>query len=162
MKRILLSFLIMLIIFFLNTLSVKAHDVETIDSIKVATGVVNPDDYKPDPIDEKDAQPAVKMGNTIVNTINVLGAIASVVALILMGLKYMMGSVSEKAEYKKTMIPYLVGVLIFLAITQFLVIIFNFVNGVDKQQTIDSTVSAPSTVTDAAMDAVQGMLDKDK
>ena len=162
MKRVLISFLIMLIIFFLNTLSVKAHDVETIDSIKVATGVVNPDEYRPDAIDEEDIKPAVKIGNTIINTIGVIGAITSVLALILMGLKYMMGSVSEKAEYKKTMIPYLVGVLIFFTITQFLVVIFNLVDQIDKQQTIDSTVSAPSTVTDGAIDMVQGIIDKNK
>ena len=28
------------------------------------------------------------------------------------GIKYMMGSASEKAEYKKTMIPYLVGAIL--------------------------------------------------
>lgn len=162
MKRILLSFLIVLIIFFLNTLSVKAHDVEIVDSIKVATGVVDPNDYRPGAIDEQDIKPAVTIANTIINTIGVIGAIASVLALIIMGLKYMMGSVSEKAEYKKTMIPYLVGVLIFFTITQFLVVIFNLVNQIDKQQTIDSTVSAPSTVTDGAIDIVQGIIDKNK
>ena len=162
MKRILVSFLIVLIIFFLNTISVKAHDVEIVDSIKVATGVVDPEDYRPDAIDEQDAKPAITIANTIINTIGVIGAIASVLALIIMGLKYMMGSVSEKAEYKKTMIPYLVGVLIFFAITQFLVVIFNLVNQIDKQQTIDSTVSAPSTVTDSAIDMVQGIIDKNK
>ena len=162
MKRILLSFLITLIIFFLNTLSVKAHDVEIVDSIKVATGIVDPNDYRPGAIDEQDIKPAVTIANTIINTIGVIGAIASVLALIIMGLKYMMGSVSEKAEYKKTMIPYLVGVLIFFTITQFLVVIFNLVNQIDKQQTIDSTVSAPSTVTDGAIDIVQGIIDKNK
>ena len=29
-----------------------------------------------------------------------------------LGIKYMMGSASEKAEYKKTMIPYVVGVVL--------------------------------------------------
>ena len=33
------------------------------------------------------------------------------------GIKYMMGSAEEKAEYKKTMIPYLIGaVLLFAAV----------------------------------------------
>ena len=31
------------------------------------------------------------------------------------GIKYMMGSAEEKAEYKKTMIPYLVGAIILFA-----------------------------------------------
>ena len=40
--------------------------------------------------------------------------LVTVIILLVLGIKYMMGSASEKAEYKKTMIPYLVGaVLIF-------------------------------------------------
>ena len=38
----------------------------------------------------------------------------SVIVLLVLGIKYMIGSAEEKAEYKKTMIPYLVGaVLVF-------------------------------------------------
>ena len=54
------------------------------------------------------------VGNNIVNIITTVGIIVAVVVLLILGIKYMMGSASEKAEYKKTMIPYLVGaVLIF-------------------------------------------------
>lgn len=45
----------------------------------------------------------------ILGYINVVGIVVSVVALILIGLKYMLGSVEEKAEYKKTLIPYIIG-----------------------------------------------------
>ncbi|MEI3401230.1 MAG: hypothetical protein V8R51_02250 [Clostridia bacterium] len=38
-----------------------------------------------------------------------VGIVLSVVILIILGIKYMMGSAEEKAEYKKTMIPYLIG-----------------------------------------------------
>ena len=31
------------------------------------------------------------------------------------GIKYMMGSAEEKAEYKKTMLPYLIGAIILFA-----------------------------------------------
>ena len=54
----------------------------------------------------------------ILGFINLIGIAISVIVLALIGIKYMLGSVEEKAEYKKTMIPYLVGaVLIFLAPT---------------------------------------------
>ncbi len=54
------------------------------------------------------------MGNTIIQWISTLGIIVAVVVLLILGIKYMVGSASEKAEYKKTMIPYLIGaVLIF-------------------------------------------------
>lgn len=56
----------------------------------------------------------VNIGNQIIGIITTVGVVVSVVILLVLGIKYMMGSASEKAEYKKTMIPYLVGaVLIF-------------------------------------------------
>lgn len=54
------------------------------------------------------------VGKNIVSIITTIGIIVAVIVLLILGIKYMMGSASEKAEYKKTMIPYLVGaVLIF-------------------------------------------------
>lgn len=54
------------------------------------------------------------VGGKIVSIITTIGIIVAVIVLLILGIKYMMGSASEKAEYKKTMIPYLVGaVLIF-------------------------------------------------
>ena len=54
------------------------------------------------------------VGASIVDIITTVGIIVAVVVLLILGIKYMMGSAAEKAEYKKTMIPYLVGaVLIF-------------------------------------------------
>ena len=56
----------------------------------------------------------VNIGNQIIGIITTVGVVVSVIILLVLGIKYMMGSASEKAEYKKTMIPYLVGaVLIF-------------------------------------------------
>ena len=54
------------------------------------------------------------IGNQIITVVSVAGSIVSVVVLIVLGIKYMMGSASEKAEYKKTMIPYLVGIVLLL------------------------------------------------
>lgn len=54
------------------------------------------------------------VGGQIVSIVTTIGIIIAVIVLLILGIKYMMGSASEKAEYKKTMIPYLVGaVLIF-------------------------------------------------
>lgn len=54
------------------------------------------------------------VGQKIVNILATIGVVVAVIVLLVIGIKYMMGSASEKAEYKKTMIPYLVGaVLIF-------------------------------------------------
>ena len=52
------------------------------------------------------------VGSNLVSIITTIGIIVAVIVLLIIGIKYMMGSASEKAEYKKTMIPYLVGALI--------------------------------------------------
>ena len=52
-----------------------------------------------------------------------IGSIVSVAALILIGIKYILGSVEEKAEYKKTLKPYLIGAVMVFAITNLLGII---------------------------------------
>ena len=54
------------------------------------------------------------ISNKIIGVITTIGVVVAVIVLLVLGIKYMMGSASERAEYKKTMIPYLVGaVLIF-------------------------------------------------
>lgn len=56
------------------------------------------------------------VGKTIIGALKGIGTIVAVAILIVIGIKYMMGSAEEKAEYKKVMIPYLIGaVLIFAA-----------------------------------------------
>lgn len=63
------------------------------------------------------------IGNTIIGVIRTIGSILSVAVLIIIGIKYMMGSAEERAEYKKTMIPYVVGAIIVFGITNLLSII---------------------------------------
>ena len=53
--------------------------------------------------------------NNVLGLIQVLGIVLAVAILMIMGIKYMMGSVEEKAEYKKTIIPYVVGLVLVIA-----------------------------------------------
>lgn len=73
----------------------------------------------------------VNIGNQIIGIITTVGVVVAVVILLVLGIKYMMGSASEKAEYKKTMIPYLIGVVLLVAITQFIGLIANIVSNID-------------------------------
>lgn len=72
------------------------------------------------------------IGKIIVAIIQVIGIVASVIAIIVIGLRYMFGSVEEKANYKQTMIPYIIGIVMLLAITTLLQILYDFVTGLDK------------------------------
>ena len=55
------------------------------------------------------------VGNSVIGILQVVGIVLSVIVLIILGIKYMMGSAEEKAEYKKTMIPYLIGAILVFA-----------------------------------------------
>lgn len=58
------------------------------------------------------------LGGQIIGVVRTVGVLVAVVILLILGIKYMMGSAEEKADYKKSMIPYLVGaVMIFSAST---------------------------------------------
>lgn len=61
--------------------------------------------------------PVRNIGQQIVGIIQVAGTIVSVGMLAVLGIKYMMGSSEEKAEYKKTLMPYAIGaILVFAAV----------------------------------------------
>ena len=55
------------------------------------------------------------LGNRVTGVIKVIGIFVSVGALMAIGIKYMMGSAEEKAEYKKVMIPYIIGAVLLFA-----------------------------------------------
>lgn len=88
---------------------------------------INPNDYKPGAIDTKDTQQAINIASSITGVLAVIGTITAVVALMIIGIKYMISSASERAEYKQTMLQYLIGALLVFGITQVLNLIVKIV-----------------------------------
>lgn len=68
-------------------------------------------------------------GANILGVIRVIGTIVAVAMLMILGVKYMMGSADQKAEYRKTMIPYLVGAVLIFAATNITDVIYNWAKG---------------------------------
>ena len=68
------------------------------------------------------------IGNQLITIISTIGSIASVIVLIVLGIKYMMGSAEEKAEYKKTLLPYVIGAGLVFAASAIAGIVYNFTN----------------------------------
>lgn len=64
------------------------------------------------------------IGNKIIGPVQVLGSLISVIAIIIIGVKYMFGSVEEKAQYKETLLPYLLGAVFVFGITNIVTIIY--------------------------------------
>lgn len=90
-----------------------------IPTYSYATGIGSPidkpGDYRPGGISSTDSDKIVNKVNPILGTITVIGIVISAITLTVLGIKYMIGSVEEKAEYKKSMIPYIIGVVLLLA-----------------------------------------------
>ena len=65
-------------------------------------------------------------GENIMGVINVAGVVIAVIILMILGIKYMMGSAEEKAEYKKSMMPYVIGAALIFAASALAQVIYNF------------------------------------
>lgn len=71
-----------------------------------------------------------KIVNNIVNIFQTVGSIASVVVLVVIGIQYMFGSIEEKAEYKKTMMPYIIGAVMVFGISNITGFIYNIAKNI--------------------------------
>ncbi|MBD8923354.1 hypothetical protein EGR52_08065 [bacterium] len=124
-----ISFVIMLIAIFAIIFPhiVTANEIVVTDEIvKVA------DDLKLGDLDQykgngEDAPQFIAKVNVIVSVIEAVGIILSVIILIVIGIKYMLGSVEERADYKKTMIPYLIGAFLVFTVSLIPQIIYKFI-----------------------------------
>mgnify|MGYP001028784838 CR=1 FL=1 len=74
-----------------------------------------------------------KIGNQLIGIITTVGVVVAVIILLVLGIKYMMGSASEKAEYKKTMIPYIVGAVLIFAGTSLVRVIYSLSTSVSTK-----------------------------
>ncbi len=96
-KYIILILIVLVLNLLMSSLSYGVFTDANIDSMKGTTG----DTLKP-------IQDTM---NIALKIVSIIGSGISIIALMLLGIKYMMGSVEEKAEYKKTLFPYAIGAL---------------------------------------------------
>jgi len=65
------------------------------------------------------------VANSILGIIRTVGTMVTVGVLMILGIKYMTGSIEERATYKKSMMPYLVGVVLIFAAVNLTSMIYN-------------------------------------
>lgn len=116
-KNKIISLIFILLIIILTVINLNS-------TVYASDVVSNPNYYKPGPI-ESEPKLEDRIGG-ILGTINVIGIIVSVITLMIIGIKYMVGSVEEKAEYKKTMLTYLIGAFLVFSITTIPNILYKF------------------------------------
>ena len=96
MKKILIIYLVVLIFFMIIPLTCYAEDL----------GLGDLEQYRATAADSTEL---TSRAEHILGIIQVVGTVISVVMLVIIGIKYMLGSIDQKAEYKKSMLPYVIG-----------------------------------------------------
>ena len=88
-------------------------------------------EYRPTSVsfDTSNTENVQNLGSRILGIIRVVGTIAAVAMLIILGIKYMMGSAEERAEYKKTLFPYFIGAILIFAATNLADIVYSWAQG---------------------------------
>ena len=97
------------------------------NTVVLANPIEDPNSFRPNGIQAGDANLITSRANNIIGIIVAVGVIISAITLGVLGIKYMIGSVEERAEYKKSMIPYLIGAVLLLATSSIVGIIANIV-----------------------------------
>lgn len=117
--KILAAMLCLVMIFTIST-PVFATDKKETAGTTVGPVTINPDTTG------TGATGATNVGNDIIGVIQVVGILIAVGTIMILGIKYMMGSAEEKAEYKKTLMPYLIGAILLFAGAAFAQTIYNW------------------------------------
>lgn len=65
-----------------------------------------------------------EIANTVINWLWIISIIVTIIVLMVIGLKYIIGSTQEKAEYKKSLIPLVVGALLIVFATTIVKFLF--------------------------------------
>ena len=60
----------------------------------------------------------------------VIGSVASVLALVIMGTRYMCGSIEEKADMKGVVMYYCIGAILVFGTTNILSIVYKVIRGI--------------------------------
>lgn len=98
---------------------------DTAGGTSITNPVENPDEYTDNLDDVQSNERVVNIASTIISTIRTIGVVASVITLTIFGIKYMFGSIEEKAEYKETFIPWFIGALLVVGGTTIVQFIYN-------------------------------------
>ncbi|MCI8481835.1 MAG: hypothetical protein HFJ27_01795 [Clostridia bacterium] len=89
--------------------------------------VINPDDYKPSTLTQADVGDFSTKVGAVLGALRLFGTAVCVISLMVIGIRYMFASTQEKASYKETMVPYLIGAVMLFVIPTVLQIIFDLV-----------------------------------
>ena len=85
-------------------------------------------EIKPD-ISSVDSSNLTKMAGKVISLIQVASVILAVILIAVFGFKFIMGSANEKADYQKSFIPLIVGLVVVFAATSIAKLIMSIASG---------------------------------
>ena len=95
-----------------------------------AGDILSPDDWEPsDSVVSGDDTIFTNKVNIVLTAIRNIGIVVSVAAIMVIGIKFMLGSVEEKAEYKKVLPGYLIGTFLVFAVSVLPDLIYKIMQG---------------------------------
>lgn len=97
-------------------------------AISMATGTLNPGEYEPGGVTQRDVGEMATITGIILAYIRNIGIIASVIVLTVIGIKYMLGSLEQKADYKENMFIYVIGCFLLMMATVIPSIVYDMMN----------------------------------
>ncbi len=115
--------LVVMMVMSLNTVAFASGSTTTTSSGEVGSVIDKITESANDKLNDDSG--VATLGGQIVGIIQIIGIVVAVVILLVLGIKYMTGSAQEKAEYKKTMIPYIIGAILIFAASTIVNVIFN-------------------------------------
>lgn len=84
--------------------------------------------YRPNVLSADDSELVIDKVGIVLGAIRNISVVVSVIALMVIGLKYIFGSVEEKANYKATLVPYVIGFVLAIAGTTLVNVIYKMVH----------------------------------
>lgn len=111
-----------------KTIKILSIILITIMILTIQTSVfamLSPNDISPT-YNNTAAEGLKSIAGNIVGLIRNIAVIAGVILLSVIGVKFMLGSAEEKAEYKKSLMPLVVGIVVVMSATQIMTMIFGF------------------------------------
>lgn len=113
-KTIKLLLICILVIITIQSIVLADNSIDTDFELGTTSGIHENDDI---------------IGN-IVGKLQVIGSVLSVIALCVIGIRYMLSSLEEKAEMKGVIIYYVIGAVLIFATSNILSVVYNAINSV--------------------------------
>lgn len=113
---------ILLTIFIVGTVGVTASNVYAADG----GSRIDPSTMNAIYSTSEENKDVINIAQRVMGLIRNIAVIGGVLLLMILGVKYMVGSVEEKADYKKSLVPLIVGIIVVMAATQIMTMIFGF------------------------------------